>query len=139
VRTRVKEQIEKGSLAPAKFLISGVANTAITYLLFLGLTNLFAASIAYTLSYAVGIIIAYLLNSFFVFETGHSKRMAVAVPLSYLAQYVYGLVALNLLIQVLRLGGYIAMAIVIVSVFPLQYFILRFAADRAKPLRPKAQ
>jgi len=133
MQTRIKEQNKLLLLAPTKFLISGVVNTAITYILFLALATLFNTSIAYSLTYAVGIAIAYLLNSFFVFRTGHSRRMAVAVPLSYLIQYFYGLAALNILIQVFRLPGYIAMAIVIASAFPLQFLILQFAAGRTNP------
>jgi putative flippase GtrA len=115
--------------APAKFIISGVLNTAVTYALFLILTRFVGTSTAYTFTYAVGIAIAYLLNTFFVFRTGHSKRMAIAVPVSYLIQYFYGLAALNILIQVFRVPAYIAMAIVIASSFPLQFFILQFAAQ----------
>ena len=118
MQTRVKEPNRLRLLEPAKFLISGVANTALTYILFLGLATVFNTSIAYTLTYAVGIAIAYLLNTLFVFRTGHSKRMAFAVPLSYLIQYLYGLAALNILIQVFRLPNYIAMALVIASAFP---------------------
>lgn len=135
MQTRIKEKLEKGNLAPAKFLISGLVNTAVTYFLFLGLTNFFGTSTAYTLTYAVGIAIAYLLNTFFVFKTGHSKRMAVAVPLSYLIQYFCGLAALNILIRVFSLPGYIAMGLVIVSAFPLQFLILQFAAEPTKQLK----
>jgi putative flippase GtrA len=114
--------------APAKFIISGALNTAVTYALFLILTRFVGTSTAYTLTYTVGIAIAYLLNTFFVFRTGHSKRMAIAVPVSYLMQYFYGLGAVNILIQVLMLPAYVAMAIVIASSFPLQFLILQFAA-----------
>ena len=132
MQTGAEEQSNLALAAPAKFLLSGAVNTAVTYVLFVGLSTVFSASIAYTLTYAVGIAIAYWLNSFFVFRTGHSKRMAVAVPLSYLIQYVYGLAALNTLIQVFGLPGYIAMAAVIASAFPLQFLILQFAATGAK-------
>jgi putative flippase GtrA len=126
-RARVKIGRQR-VLVPAKFIISGALNTAVTYVLFLILTRFLRTSMAYTLTYAVGIAIAYLLNTFFVFRTGHSNRMAIAVPVSYLIQYFYGLVALNILIQVFRLPAYIAMAIVIASSFPSQFLILRFAA-----------
>ena len=112
---------------PAKFLVSGLANTAITYALFLALLEPFGPSIAYTATYAVGIVLAYLLSTRFVFNTGHTARMAVAVPLSYVAQYLYGLAALNILIR-LGLPGAVAMAGVVVSAVPMQYLILRFAA-----------
>jgi putative flippase GtrA len=128
--TSVRENIDQQQRlsAPAKFLISGALNTAATYVLFLFLIRFFGASAAYTLTYAIGIVIAYFLNTFFVFRTGHSKRMVFAVPVSYLIQYFYGLAALNTLIQIFRLPGNIAMAIVIASSFPLQFLILRFAA-----------
>jgi putative flippase GtrA len=100
-------------------------------MLFLYLRNLVDASTAYTLTYVAGIGIAYFLYTLFVFKTGNSKEMAVAVTVTYLVQYVYGLAALNMLIQILKLPAYIAMAIVIASSFPLQFLILQFAAGRA--------
>jgi putative flippase GtrA len=133
MQTRRKEQgLKQRVLTPAKFVFSGVVNTSVTYVLFLCLTHLVGVSTAYTLTYAVGIAIAYLLNTLFVFKTGHNKGMAVAVPVSYLVQYVYGLAALNILIQFFKLPAYIAMAIVIASSFPLQFLILQFAADSAE-------
>jgi putative flippase GtrA len=118
-------------LTSAKFVISGAINTALTYILFLYLRHLADASTAYTLTYVAGIGIAYLLHTLFVFKTGHNKEMAVAVTVTYLVQYVYGLATLNILIQILKLPAYIAMAIVIASSFPLQFLILQFAAGRA--------
>jgi putative flippase GtrA len=127
--TKAKGDISKQRVSgPARFITSGVLNTAITYVLFLILARFLGMSAAYTLTYAVGIAIAYFLNTFFVFRTGHSKRMVIAVPVSYLIQYFYGLSALNILTQVFRLPVYIAIVIVVASSFPLQFFILQFAA-----------
>ncbi|WP_352968642.1 GtrA family protein [Mesorhizobium sp. M1406] len=114
-----------------RFLASGALNTSITYVIFLMLIQISSPSIAYTLSYSIGIIIAYLLNIFFVFRSGHSKRMAAAVIASYLLQYFYGLAALNILINFLLLPAFFAMAVVIITTIPLQYLILRSAAAQA--------
>jgi putative flippase GtrA len=127
--TRIRRNIDELRVSvPAKFVISGALNTAVTYVLFLVLTLFLATSIAYTLTYVVGIAIAYLLNALFVFRTGNSKRMAIAVPVSYFIQYFYGLAALKILMQVFRLPPYITMAVVIASSFPLQFLLLRFSA-----------
>jgi putative flippase GtrA len=134
MQTRRKvEPLRQRLLTPAKFAISGALNTTLTYIMFLCLTHLVGSSTAYTLTYVAGIAIAYLMNTLFVFKTGHNKGMAIAVPVWYLVQYVYGLAALNMLIQILKLPAYIAIAIVIASPFPLQFLILQFAAGAVTP------
>ncbi|TPL96346.1 GtrA family protein [Mesorhizobium sp. B2-3-11] len=114
-----------------RFLGSGALNTGLTYTLFLILNQAYPSSLSYTLSYSVGIIIAYLLNTFLVFRSGHSKRMAAAVIASYLLQYFYGLTALNILVNMFALPAFLAMAVVIITAIPLQYLILRSAAAQA--------
>lgn len=109
-----------------RFLIGGTINTVITYALFLALDRIFHHSIAYTLSFLAGIAIAYALASIFVFRTGFALRSALRFPGVYVVQYLYGLAALWLLIDVARMRSEFAMLLVIATLVPITFVLTRY-------------
>jgi putative flippase GtrA len=110
-----------------RFLIGGAVNTALTYALFLLLDRFLHHSIAYTIAYLGGILLAYVLAAQFVFRTGFDLRSAVRFPGVYIVQYLYGLAALSLLIDVLRMRSEIAMLLVIATAVPLTFVLSKYA------------
>lgn len=112
-----------------KFIVAGVLNTGLTYLLFLILLRTFGYRISYSLTYAAGIVIAYVLQTYFVFEVKNSVRMGLAVVASYALQYAYGLAALSVLIGGFAFRASIAMIIVMVTAVPVQFLALRLVAQ----------
>ncbi|UZF94452.1 GtrA family protein [Bosea sp. NBC_00550] len=108
-----------------RFLFSGALNTAVTYLLFLVLLRFTSYRIAYTVTYACGILIAFIFNSYFVFRREYTVRMGFAVIFTYAVQYLYGIVVLALLVDLSGAPASIAMIVVILTAFPLQFLILR--------------
>ena len=108
-----------------RFLIAGAANTAVTYALFLVGAAFVNHLIAYTFAYAVGIGVSYLLNTHFVFRTPRRWKTAVAFPLVYVTQYLWGLAALYVLVDLLGFRSGIAMLIVIASSVLLSYVLTR--------------
>jgi putative flippase GtrA len=121
-----------------RFLVGGAINTVITYVLFLALDRIFHHSLAYTFSFLAGIAIAYALASTFVFRTGFALRSALRFPGVYVVQYVYGLAALWLLIEVAHMPGEIAMLLVIVTSVPLTFLLTRFAVTGKQPRGARA-
>jgi putative flippase GtrA len=79
-----------------RFLASGAANTAITYLLYLIALAFLSPVVAYSLVYAIGIVLAYVLNRAFVFRSHSGWKSALATPLIYLLQYGISVVVINL-------------------------------------------
>jgi putative flippase GtrA len=112
-----------------RFLLGGAVNTVLTYALFLVLDRFLHHSIAYTLAYLGGIALAYVLAAKFVFRTGFELRSALRFPGVYVVQYLYGLAALSLLIETLRVPSEIAMLLVIATSVPLTFVLTKYAVQ----------
>lgn len=76
----------------ARFLVSGGANTALTYAAYLLLLNVFSYKVAYTTSYVTGILLAFVLNRYYVFKSHRGATSAIFLPLIYLIQYALSVV-----------------------------------------------
>jgi putative flippase GtrA len=110
-----------------RFLIGGAVNTVVTYAVFLGLSLVVHYSIAYTVTYLVGMIVSYWLAGAFVFDTGFNLGSALRFPLAYVVSYLYGLGALFLLIDILGVPHYAAILVVIATGIPLNFMLQRYA------------
>ena len=83
-----------------RFLLSGGFNTAATYALYLVLLQFFPYGVSYTLTFASGIGLAYLLNRYFVFGAPRAGTRILLFPLVYLVQYFAGLLTMFLWVDV---------------------------------------
>ncbi len=108
-----------------RFLISGGVNTVLTYLVYLALIPVMAYTLAYSASYVAGIVIAYVINTRFVFQARMQARSALLYPLVYVAQYAAGVALLALLVEGLGLDERLAPAAVIVLTIPLTFVLSR--------------
>lgn len=109
----------------ARFLVSGVLNTGITYLLYLGFLQLFSYQIAYTGAFVLGILISYGLNAVFVFKAKIVFRSLIRFPLVYLAQYVLGIVLVAILVEYAGVAAWIAPIFAILVTVPLTFALSR--------------
>lgn len=109
-----------------RFALIGGVNSAATYLLYLMLLLVLPYMAAYTISYAMGILISYLLNSLFVFRTPLMLKKAVQFPLIYFIQYTFGAVALFILVEVLTLDAKFAPLAVLAISLPVSFGLTRF-------------
>ncbi len=78
-----------------RFVLAGAANTVATYALFWLLAWWLHHQLAFALAYVVGIGLAYLLNTRFVFAVSGNVRAALGYPLVYLAVYALNAVLLE--------------------------------------------
>jgi len=108
-----------------RFLAGGVANTTLTYALFVTLGLLMPPLAAYTISYVAGIGLSYLINTLFVFRTRASLRSALQFPGVYLVQYCLGLAILALLTR-LGIDSRLAMVVVIAVNIPVTFVLTRY-------------
>ena len=93
-----------------RFLLSGACNTLASYALYLVLLRSFSHGVAYTLAYAAGIALAYVLFRHFVYEApGGHWRMA-GVVFAYAIQYVAGLACVTLWVAA---GGWVGLFILL--------------------------
>lgn len=112
-----------------RFLLVGATNTLFSYVLYLLLLLAMSPQLAYTLSYAAGIVLSYFLNVHFVFKKKPSLASFLKFPFVYLLQYGLGLVVLTLLIK-FGIDPRLAMAGVILVTIPVTFVASRFVIKR---------
>jgi putative flippase GtrA len=83
----------------SKFIVVGIINTAITYIVYIALLGLLGYNNSYLISYILGILISYALNTKFVFNTNYSVIKLIKFPLVYIAQYLINAMVLRVVIE----------------------------------------
>lgn len=110
----------------ARFLVMGGANTLVAYAVYLVLLNWMRYEIAYTIGYAVGIGMAYLLSAGFVFRQPLRKRSALRFPLVYVAQFLVSLAMLRLGVEVIGLPQWLALGFAVIATIPVTFVLSRW-------------
>lgn len=112
-----------------RFLVSGAVNTGATFALYWGLLLITEYRIAYTVAFLAGIVLAYMLNSRYVFKVKASARSALLFPLVYAVQYLLGILVLWIWTDKLglpaRYGVFATVAVTIPATFVLSRLILK--------------
>ncbi|MGE4062577.1 MAG: GtrA family protein [Rhodospirillaceae bacterium] len=114
-----------------RFVAGGAANTAVTYAVYLALIRFMPYLWAYFVAYVIGIVIAFVVNSRFVFRVPLSLKRFFAYPLVYIVQYLVSTVLLAACVEVLGLSVSIAPLVVIATMIPVSYLLNRFVLVRA--------
>lgn len=107
----------------SKFILVGVTNTVVTYIIYLLFLMLFEYNIAYGISYLSGIVISFVLNGKFVFKASLTIGKALKYPLVYIVQYVINLVVLNVLIEYISINEKVAPLLVIIISIPITFIM----------------
>jgi len=112
--------------------MTGLFNTAITYVLYLLFLQLMAYQLAYSLVFVLGILISYVLNAGFVFRTRMTLKTLIRFPLVYGAQYALGMGLVVGLVEVAGLATWLAPLCAIAITVPLTFVFSRyiFTADQ---------
>jgi len=108
-----------------KFIAVGVFNTMLGYLLYLLFVTFFSYQVAYSISYIIGIVISYYLNSKFVFRSPLSWKKFLQFPLVYLVQYCCGLLLLYLIINTFGVDKRIAGLLATILTVPITFLFMR--------------
>lgn len=116
----------------ARFLLVGLANTLVGYVLYLGANHFMDYRWAYTISYVLGIGISYLLNSWFVFREPLSMASLLKFPAVYVVQYAVGLAVVWLFVSRMELHEALAPLVVVPITVPLTYVLSRFVFSPQK-------
>lgn len=110
-----------------RFLLSGAANTLLTYLLYVLLLDAFGHRLAYSAAFLTGVGLAYVLNRNYVFESHAGWRSVLAMPLIYLFQYGLGLTVVETWVTWLQWPRHLAPLAAIGATLPLTYLLTRAA------------
>lgn len=104
-----------------RFVLFGVANTALTYLLYCALVFAMHPQFAYAVAFVAGIGLAWLGNSRFVFRQPLSRKTASIYPLLYGAQYLLTAVMIHMLTVEFAIGPRVALALALLVTTPLSF------------------
>lgn len=117
----------------SRFLIAGTSNTVVAYALYLILLGSVGYFLAYSISYASGVVFSYFLNSLFVFRTRTVISSFLKFPFVYVAQYLLGAVLLWVCVERLGIPKEIGLAFSIAVTVPFTYLASRFVLkDRVR-------
>jgi len=114
----------------ARFLFVGLINTGVGYGIYLLLLRWIGYELAYAAAYVVGIVVAYVLNSLFVFRSRLGLRTALRYPLVYLAQYLFGAALLYGMVNWLGFDRRWAALIALFLSVPISFLLNRLVLVR---------
>lgn len=80
---------------------------------------------AYVSSYLFGIVLAYLVNSRFVFRVAMSRRSAIRFPLVYIVQFVGTFLILRFAVQWAHISPSIAYGLAVCVTIPITFVLSR--------------
>lgn len=107
-------------------MLSGGLNTLVTYLLYLLLLQDLGARQSYSLAFASGIALAYVLGRVFVFRQPARAGRSRYFPLIYLLQYLLGLLVVHAWVEWLGWPPALAALASICLTVPLTFVLSRW-------------
>lgn len=113
-----------------RFLLVGMSNTLVGYVVFLLLLPFMPYLYAYTLSYCVAVVNSYFMNVFFVFRNKVSLHSILKFPFVYVTQYFLGAFILWLLVGQWGVAPAWAMVAVIIVTVPINFLASRFVLKK---------
>lgn len=117
----------------SRYLVAGGSTTGFTYLLYALLLLRMDAKPAYALSYVLGIVWSYFVNTVWVFRRKWTWRGLMSFPLVYLVQAGLSYLLFVLLLDHWSLPALAAPLVTIVLMLPLTYLLGRFVIHRTSP------
>ena len=106
-----------------RFLASGVANTAITYCLYLVFLHFTSAQWSYAIAFFLGVGLAYFLQRKFVFQTRGPQLGYLWVLAVYMLQFFLGLILLSFWVHVLDYPVELAPIFTVIVTIPVTYLL----------------
>jgi putative flippase GtrA len=108
-----------------KFLLSGAANTLVTYVFYLWLLNWLPYRLSFSISFFTGIVLAYLLARYVVFQKPAGRLGPVWMLLIYVLQYLLGLFMVTIWVKGLSAPPFLAPIFATLCSLPVTYLLSR--------------
>lgn len=112
--------------AAIRFLLAGAANTASAILIYWLLLRWISYPYAYTVSFAIGILTGYALNTYFVFRKRWSWLRLMVFPSVHLVNYAAGLGIIWIAVSMLGIDQRIAPVISAIATVPINFVMTRW-------------
>ena len=113
-----------------RFLVTGSTNTAVCWLVYMGLKVFMPYTWAYTGAYVFGTAFTYYLNTRWVFRVPMSWRTFMQFPIVYILQYGLGVSLMVLLVNYWRCPEPLAPLVVVAMTVPVTFLLSRFILKR---------
>lgn len=108
-----------------RFLLTGSANTAASWLLYLACNLVMPYTVAYTLAYVFGIVFTYYLNTRWVFKVKMQWRTFLQFPMIYVVRYGMDLLVIFSLVHYWQCPESVAPLLAIAMNMPLTFIVTR--------------
>lgn len=123
-----------------RFLLAGGFNTALTLAIYWLLLLLGARYfVAYTLSFALGILSSYALNTYLVFRTSWSWRKLAVFPSVHLVNYLIGAAVVWTWVSALGFDPRVAPVVATVLVIPASFLMTRLLIKQRPRQEPHSK
>lgn len=116
-----------------RFVAAGVLNTGLSYALYFALLAVLPYRLSYTIAFAFGILLAYVLNRYFVFGTSRRLLSVGLFPLVYLVQFLAGLAIVSFWVEVLAGPQELAPVLAVILTVPVTFLLTRFVFRGHEP------
>lgn len=115
-----------------RFIFAGGINTLLTLALYWLLLTWLEYRLAYTVSFAAGIISGFTLNTCVVFRVPWSWIRLLAFPSVHAVNYMAGLAIVWLSVRVFAIDERIAPVVAVVAIIPLNFLMTRLVVKPSK-------
>lgn len=119
-----------------RFLLSGGFNTAVTYVIYLVLLQFFPYWFSYTLTFAFGIGLAYVLSRYFVFGMPRAGKRILLFPVVYFVQYLAGLLIVFVWVDVFLWHPTLAPLASMTVTIPITFILTKWVFNASEEMGP---
>lgn len=108
-----------------RFLIGGASNTLLAYAIYLLLLYITPYATAYTLSYVIGIISGFAINTYFVFHSKWNWRKFFSFPLIHIFNYIASMGIVVASTEILGIPKQISPIIATATMLPINFILTK--------------
>ncbi|MEC0227957.1 GtrA family protein [Paenibacillus alba] len=113
-----------------RFIVVGMLNTLLTYLVYLLLNNLLNYNTAYAVGYIMGLVFSYFMNTIFVFKGSLTLKKGLQFPFVYLLQFILSECILFILVDQLHFNKTSAPLVVVILTIPITFLLSKLIIKR---------
>lgn len=106
-----------------KFCLVGVANTGLSWVVYLGLYRVLPYAVANVIGWAVGVVFSFFANCLFTWHVRPTWRRFLRFPLSSLPNVILSTAGVVLLVEYARIDKAIAPLIAMAVAVPISYLL----------------
>jgi putative flippase GtrA len=116
-----------------RFVVIAGMYSLVSYAVYLSLLKILSYPVSFTISYVVGILLSYYLNSKVVFGVKLNLKKFVVFPLIYIVRYFLNMFFLYFQIEILKFNKRISFIVAALILVPVTFILSRTVLRREVP------